>query len=75
MSISPPTVIYRRDEKGGRLEPIEELVVDCDTGAERRKSGNEGTVLIKNDELIIKNAIKLFCLSQSTARSTLSPSR
>ena len=32
LSVSRPKVLFRRDENGGLLEPIEEVVIDLDTG-------------------------------------------
>jgi len=31
ISVSPPEVLYKTDEKGKRLEPIEELIIDVDS--------------------------------------------
>jgi len=30
LSVSPPTVVYRTDEKGNKLEPVEELTIEVD---------------------------------------------
>ena len=30
MTVSPPKVLYQKDENGGKLEPIEEITVDLD---------------------------------------------
>ena len=30
MSVSPPTVVYREDERGNKTEPVEEVTIEVD---------------------------------------------
>ena len=30
MTVSPPRVLFRKDETGNKLEPIEEITIDLD---------------------------------------------